>query len=83
MVAAVYANRLKIGMGLQCDPTVIYALQRAGRFDGNLRRDDLAVRFAVQHLPLPGPAARPDCRAGPRLARSRGPVQPTWTTCTS
>ena len=31
-MAAVYANRLKIGMGMQCDPTVIYALERAGRY---------------------------------------------------
>lgn len=63
MVAAVYANRLRIGMGLQCDPTVIYALQRAGKFDGNLRRDDLAFdspynTYKYAGLP-PGPIAAP------------------------
>jgi peptidoglycan lytic transglycosylase G len=63
LVAAVYANRLRKNIGLQCDPTVIYALQLAGRFDGNLRRDDLlfdspynTYRFAG--LP-PGPIAAP------------------------
>jgi len=63
LVAAVYSNRLRIGMGLQCDPTVIYALQRAGRFDGNLRRDDLSFdspynTYRYAGLP-PGPIAAP------------------------
>jgi UPF0755 protein len=63
VIAAVYSNRLAIGMGLQCDPTVIYALQRAGRFDGNLRRDDLAFdspynTYRYRGLP-PGPIAAP------------------------
>jgi UPF0755 protein len=63
IVAAVYANRLRIGMGLQCDPTVIYALQRAGRYTGNLTRADLEFdspynTYRYAGLP-PGPIAAP------------------------
>ena len=43
IVAAVYRNQLRIGMAMQADPTVVYALVRAGRYDGNIRRDDLSV----------------------------------------
>ena len=62
-VAAVYENRLRIGMPLQCDPTVIYALQLAGRYDGNIHRQDLSVdspynTYRYPGLP-PGPIASP------------------------
>lgn len=63
IVAGVYTNRLRIGMGLQCDPTVIYALMLAGRYDGNIRRADLRIdspynTYRYAGLP-PGPIAAP------------------------
>jgi UPF0755 protein len=63
IVASVYLNRLREGMAMQCDPTVIYALARAGRYTGNLRRDDLMFdsRYNTYRYPglPPGPIAAP------------------------
>jgi UPF0755 protein len=60
VVAAVYMNRLKVGMNLQADPTVSYAL---GRRPGRVLFKDLRVKspyntYQVLGLP-PGPIASP------------------------
>lgn len=62
-IAGVFLNRLGIGMRLQTDPTVIYAMKLAGTYAGNIRKADLSgdspyntYRFAG--LP-PGPIGSP------------------------
>ncbi len=71
LVASVYYNRLDRNMLLGADPTVIYAALLAGR----LSRHDLpvgpAVRLAIQHLQVSGPAAGTDrqSRTRPRCRR--------------
>lgn len=63
VVAGVYANRLRIHMALQCDPTVIYAMMLGGTWNGNVRKDDLSIdspynTYRYPGLP-PGPIASP------------------------
>lgn len=74
LVAAVYANRLRIGMALQCDPTVIYALERVGKYTGNLRREDLAFDSPYNTYRYPG--LPPGPIASPGLASLRAAVHP-------
>ena len=63
LVAAVYRNRMRLNMGMQADPTIIYALQKSGEWDGNLTRADLRLdspynTYRYRGLP-PGPIASP------------------------
>ena len=63
IVSAVYRNRLRLGMGMQADPTVVYALQKRGKYDGNIRKEDLLIdspynTYRYPGLP-PGPIASP------------------------
>ncbi len=61
LIAAVFTNRLKLNMKLQCDPTVIYGIKR---FDGNITKADLLsknpyntyVKFGLPPTPIANPS---------------------------
>ena len=64
LVSAVFHNRLKQGIPLQCDPTVIYGIED---FDGNLTRQHLHTltpynTYMIRGLP-PGPIANPGLKS--------------------
>ena len=63
LVAGVFENRLHKDMPLQCDPTVIYALEQEGRYTGSLSGADLHVHSpynTYEHTGLPpGPIGNP------------------------
>lgn len=67
IVSSVFHNRLRDGMRLQCDPTVIYALAMRNQYDGNIRKRDLQIdspyntyRYAGL---TPGPIGNPGASA--------------------
>jgi len=71
LVAGVFLNRLRRGMLLQCDPTVVYALERRGLWQGRLLSRDLQIddpynTYRYPGLP-PGPIGSPG-RASIRAA---------------
>ena len=74
-IAGVFANRLRVGMLLQTDPTVIYGLGE--KFDGNLRRRDLQTDTPWNTYTRPGLPPTPI--AMPGKAALLAAVQPAST----
>ncbi|NJD35039.1 MAG: endolytic transglycosylase MltG [Betaproteobacteria bacterium] len=71
-IAAVFVNRLRRGMLLQTDPTVIYGLGE--RFDGNLRKADLLADTPWNTYTRPGLPPTPI--AMPSLASLQAAAKP-------
>ncbi len=74
IIAGVYSNRLRRGIALYADPTVIYALKQAGLWDGNIRRPDL--KFDSPYNTYLYPGLPPGPIASPGLASLRSAAQP-------
>ena len=74
-IAGVFTNRLKIGMMLQTDPTVIYGM--GDKFDGNLRKRDLQTDTPWNTYTRPGLPPTPI--AMPGKAALIAAVQPAQT----
>jgi UPF0755 protein len=77
VIAAVFQNRLRIGMKLDCDSTTIYAARLANAYRGAIYKSDLASfdpYNTYQHPGLPpGPIANPG------LASLHAVLQPAAT----
>ena len=77
LVASVYFNRIRRGMLLQCDPTVIYALEREGRYRGRLLLVDL--KFPSSYNTYVHPGLPPGPIMNPGFPSLRAAVQPPPT----
>ena len=74
-IGGVFSNRLRVGMPLQTDPSVIYGL--GAKFDGNLRRRDLQADTPYNTYTRPGLPPTPI--AMPGKASLLAAVQPAPT----
>jgi UPF0755 protein len=77
VVASVYMNRVRRRMLLGADPTVIYAMKLAGRWNGNIRKADLQMASPYNTYRTPG--LPPGPIANPGLASLRAAAAPATT----
>ncbi|HVB33166.1 MAG TPA: endolytic transglycosylase MltG [Patescibacteria group bacterium] len=63
IIAGVFMNRLRLGYPLECDPSVVYALKLAGRYQGQLHAPEMGFHSPYNtylHYGLPpGPIGNP------------------------
>ena len=77
LVAGAFENRLRKGMRLQCDPTVIYGMERLGKYNGSLSGKDLQFDSpynTYEHGGLP-----PGAIGNPGEASLRAALRPAET----
>jgi len=73
-ISAVFHNRLRLKMRLDCDPTVIYALMRENRYRGKLSWNDLKYDSPYNTRIFGGLPPGPICNPG--LASIEGALYP-------
>jgi peptidoglycan lytic transglycosylase G len=64
LISSVFHNRLRIGMKLDCDPTIIYALKEKGLYNGNLTKRDMSLDSPYNTYRHPGLPPGPICNPG-------------------
>jgi peptidoglycan lytic transglycosylase G len=77
LVAGAFENRLRKNIALQCDPTVIYAMQDAGQYKGTLTGADL--HFPSPYNTYAHPGLPPGPIGNPGEASLRAALQPAQT----
>ena len=77
LVAGAFENRLRKNIPLQCDPTVIYALQDAGQYNGKLTGADL--RFPSPYNTYVHPGLPPGPIGNPGAGSLRAALDPAKT----
>lgn len=70
LIAGVYLNRLRLGMRLQADPTIVFAMKQEGRWRGVLHRSDYGYESPYNTYLYAGLPPGPICNPGRHALRA-------------